>query len=182
LIVPLVVVPLGAEGDTWRFDAWSGGVYHILSHAFAKGVLFLCAGTVLHAMGNDRLEAMRGMSMTMPITAFAFGIAGISLIGLPPSGSFIAKWLMLTSALGTAQWWWAAIIAIGTLLSGAYVFRLMRQAFAPTEAGHAHHAPRSMELTALGLALVALTLGLRAAEPLALLELGAPAALGLGGG
>jgi multicomponent Na+:H+ antiporter subunit D len=171
LLIPLVT----ETAPAWQLDAWSGGFYHVLSHAFAKASLFLCAGTILYAFGNDRIESLRGLSARLPMTTFAFGIAGVALIGLPPSGSFLAKWLLLSSALGSDQWWWAVVIAAGTLLSGAYVFRLLRHAFAPAE-GEAtmNRIPRFMELVSLALALVALTLGLRAAEVLQLLEVAAP--------
>jgi multicomponent Na+:H+ antiporter subunit D len=178
LVVPLFIVPDSASNPgiaVWRFDAWAGGIYHILSHAFAKASLFLGAGTVLYALGTDRLTALRGLAVRMPITTFTFGIAGIALIGLPPSGSFIAKWLMLNSALGSGQWWWVVVIGAGTLLSGGYVFKIMRLAFAsPEEGAERSPVPRQMELAGLALALVALTLGLRSAEPLALMEIGAP--------
>jgi NADH:ubiquinone oxidoreductase subunit 2 (subunit N) len=57
----------------------------------------------------------------------------VALIGLPPSGSFLAKWQLLSTAFDTGQWYWLPVIGIGTLLASAYVFRLLGHAFAPGE-------------------------------------------------
>ena len=172
LLFPLVA---GTQHGDWQFDAWASGVYHMMSHAFAKASLFLSAGTILYAYGNDQISAMRGLTTSLPITTFAFGLAGIALVGLPPSGSFVAKWVLLTATIESAQWWWTVVIALGTLLSGAYVYRLLRAAFTPDPLPESvRPVPRVMEYTALVLALVALGLGLRAAEPFELLETGAP--------
>lgn len=174
-----VVVPLATGGGmadaAWRNDAWSGGVYHILSHALAKAALFMCAGTILLCLASDRLDDIRGLATRMPLTAFAFGIGGIALIGLPPSGTFVAKWLLLGSAMGQQQWWWVVVIAAGTLLSGAYVFRVLRLAFTPVPGLDTRlRVPALMEVCALALALAALFLGLRGVEVLRLIEAGAP--------
>ncbi len=172
LLFPLLT---GVGEGAWRFDAWAGGVYHMMSHAFAKGALFLAAGTILYAYGNDQISAMRGLTRTLPITTVSFGIAGIALVGLPPSGSFIAKWMLLTATIESAQWWWAVVIGAGTLLSGAYVYRLVSAAFTPdTLPESIRPVPRVMEYASLILALTSLGLGLRAAEPFDLLEVGAP--------
>ena len=53
---------------------------------------------------------------------FAFGLAGLSLMGVPPSGGFVAKWLLLSAAVVEGQWWWAAVMLAGGLLAGGYVF------------------------------------------------------------
>jgi multicomponent Na+:H+ antiporter subunit D len=86
--------------------AWSGGVYHALSHAFAKAAMFLAAGSIIRALGSDRIVGISGIAAHLPVSTYAFGIAGMSLIGLPPSGGFVAKWLLLTASLASGQWWW----------------------------------------------------------------------------
>jgi NADH:ubiquinone oxidoreductase subunit 2 (subunit N) len=57
--------------------------------------------------------------------------AGVALIGLPPSGTFTAKWILLSQAIDAGQWWWIPVILVGTLLAAAYVFRLLSGAFDP---------------------------------------------------
>lgn len=168
LLFPLAMTVTGAEG-------WQGGIYQALSHAFAKAALFLAAGCFIHAAAAEEIERLNGISARLPIALFAFAIAGVSLMGLPPSGGFIAKWLLLQSAVGAGQWGWAVVIVGGGLLTATYVFRVLRHAFlaAPREV-HFHPVPRAMELTAFLLALVALALGLNATAVLSLLAIDAP--------
>ena len=64
----------------------------------------------------------------LPMTVIAFGLAGLSLMGVPPSGGFVAKWMMLTASAQEGQWWWVLVILAGGLLAGAYVFRVLAQA------------------------------------------------------
>jgi len=100
-----------------------------LTHGFAKSGLFLAAGLVQKHAGHDRIDELGGTAQTLPATTFAIALAGSSLIGLPPSGSFIGKWLLLQGALETGQWWWVVVAVIGTLLACAYVFRVLSHAF-----------------------------------------------------
>jgi formate hydrogenlyase subunit 3/multisubunit Na+/H+ antiporter MnhD subunit len=135
----------------------------------------MAAGTIIHAVGHDRLEQLEGIGLSLPMTLFAFAIAGVSLMGLPPSGGFAAKWLLLNAALANQQWWIVSTIIIGGLLAAGYVFRVLKPALtSPPHKHTAWQAPRSMEWTALILALVTLLLGLFAAQPLALLRIGMP--------
>lgn len=174
LLFPLVAVG-GASGAEWPAKAWSGGIYHALSHAFAKASLFLAAGAVLHAAGHDRLEALRGIGERMPMTVTALALASISIMGLPPSGGFIGKWLLLVAALHEGHLWWVVAILAGGLLAAAYSFRMLKHAFRPAEAGAAwHETPRTLEWVALALAAASILLGLAAVLPLGLLQIGAP--------
>ena len=61
----------------------------------------------------------------MPMTVIAFGLAGLSLMGMPPSGGFVAKWLLLRAAVESGQWWWSLVIVSGGLLTGGYVYRVL---------------------------------------------------------
>jgi formate hydrogenlyase subunit 3/multisubunit Na+/H+ antiporter MnhD subunit len=169
-----LVFPLATVG-TWGIAAWSGGVYHALSHACAKAAMFLAAGNLLRAVGHDRISDLEGTGQTIPMSTFAFALAGVTLMGLPPSGGFIAKWLLLTAALESGQWWWAGVIVMGGLLAAGYLFLVLRRAFVPlaTEI-HGYSVLRRMELAPLALALIALLLGVIAAPVLTLLQLASP--------
>lgn len=168
LLFPMLTTAAGAM-------AWNGGVYHALSHAFAKGAMFMAAGTILRVLGHDRINEMAGAGQQAPLSLFAFALAGVTVMGLPPSGGFIAKWLLLNSALESGQWWWAVIIVTGGLFAAMYVFSVLAHAFMECPA-HVQFrpAPLSMEVSALLLSLVALALGLTATPPLTLLQIGAP--------
>jgi formate hydrogenlyase subunit 3/multisubunit Na+/H+ antiporter MnhD subunit len=155
--------------------AWKGALYLLLSHALAKAAMFLAAGNILRFGGHDRIADLDRVAQRLPLTVTAFALAGVSSMGLPPSGGFIAKWLLLEAAIGSGQWWWAIILILGGLLAAAYVFKVIGYAF--TQAGVLHETravPFTMEWTALTLALAAILLGLFAPWPLALMEIGLP--------
>jgi multicomponent Na+:H+ antiporter subunit D len=175
LLFPLV--GLGGPATPWANAAWSGGVYQAVSHAFAKGAMFLAVGAIARALGDDRIVGVRGIATHMPVSTYAFGLAGMSLIGLPPSGGFVAKWQLLTASFESEQWWWGVVILAGGLLTASYVFLVLGQELSQAEEDTAHElapVPPAMEWAAFALALVAFLLGLRALEPLELLEIGGP--------
>ena len=178
-----LVLPLAAgapPGSPWAAQAWGGGVYHLVSHALAKAALFLAAGTIAMSLGDDRIAGVRGIAGRHPVTAYAFGIAGMSLVGVPPTGGFVAKWLLLSAAIGTGQWWWAVLILAGGVLTAGYVFQVLTQELSEAEGDHRASftpIPRGMEYAAMALALASLLLGVRAVEPLDLVLSGAPAAV-----
>jgi multicomponent Na+:H+ antiporter subunit D len=157
------------------FDAWSGGIYLTLSHACAKAAMFLAAGTIIRVLGHDEIEKMDGTAQHLPLTIGTLGVAGVTLMGLPPSGGFTAKWLLLTAAVESGQWWLAVVILGGGLLAAGYLFRFLGPALLNAPVGKiSRSAPGVMELTAFGLALVSLSLGLISGPLLELLRVGAP--------
>lgn len=161
----------------WTAGAWIGGIFHAVSHASAKAAMFLAAGTILHAFGHDRIAGLAGAARALPMTVFAFGAAGLSLMGLPPSGGFIAKWLLLTAALAGGQWVWAAVMLAGGLLAAAYVFRTVQSTFAAPDAPPAiRPVPASRQVVPLALAGVSVALGIVPYGLYALLQIGRPAA------
>jgi formate hydrogenlyase subunit 3/multisubunit Na+/H+ antiporter MnhD subunit len=151
--------------------ALQGAIYGALAHGLAKAAMFLAAGSAMWAAGNDRLPGMRGLAVRLPVSIAAFAIGSVSLAGLPPSGGFVAKWLMLNSALLGGQWWWAVALAASGLLTAAYTFRVIAISISsPRPGATLLRVPRRMEGAALVLALLALLLGVWSAPILALLE------------
>ena len=108
-----------AATDPWSGLAWTGGWMQLFSHAFAKAAMFMAAGLVAEALGHDRIAEFGGVGRMLPITVFTFGIAGLSLMGVPPTGGFVAKWLLLQAAVMEGQWWWAAVMLLGGLFRRA---------------------------------------------------------------
>ncbi|PLW82274.1 NADH-quinone oxidoreductase subunit J [Kineobactrum sediminis] len=112
----------------------------VLAHGLAKVSMFLGAGEMQATLGSRRVSALKGASQTMPLAMFAFAVAGGSLIGLPPSGGFIAKWVLLQPLLvEPSHWPWALGVLLGTLASAGYVFRVVTIAFNradPSSPGH----------------------------------------------
>jgi NADH:ubiquinone oxidoreductase subunit 5 (subunit L)/multisubunit Na+/H+ antiporter MnhA subunit len=89
-------------------------------------------------------------------------LGGLALIGLPPSGAYLAKELLLRAAAETGQWWWTIVIDAGGIFTGAYVLLVLAHALAPANEPIAlrAHIPRIQEAAALALALCSLLLGL----------------------
>lgn len=102
----------------------------ILAHGLAKVSMFLAAGELQRVLGTRRVRALKGASQNMPVAMATFAVAGCSLIGLPPSGGFLAKWLLLQPLFEQPQHWpWAFGVLLGTLMSAAYVFRVVALGF-----------------------------------------------------
>jgi len=154
--------------------AFAGGAYLVISHACAAAAMFIAAGTIEQVVGHDEIDRLDGLAHRLPLTFVAFALAGVSAMGMPPSGGFVAKWLLVRTAFELHEWWWAAVILIGGLLSAAYVFRVLRGAFVPAPITETIRRSRASDLLALGLALLALALGLAPDLPLALAAQGAP--------
>ncbi len=176
LLFPLVGEPLHS-GNSLGGAAISAIIYFIIAHAFAKAAMFLSVGNIQHVVGHDKLTGLNAIARYMPLSLAAFAIAGVSLIGLPPSGGFIAKWLLLNLAIDSGQWWWAVAILGGGLLAAVYVFRVINFAFndADSQLGAdglfntqgdgstaAPRLPRMLSACAFTLAVVAIVLGFTA--------------------
>lgn len=170
LLFPFITAPVATE--TLAF-AWTGCTYQFLAHGMAKAAMFLAVGLVVLAVGNDDKGSLLNMVGRRPMTTFTLALAGISLIGLPPSGGFIAKWMLLKASFASGQWWWVPMIVWGSFLTAGYVFMVLRIAFAPAPPGKPlREVPASLEITAFILGLAAFIIGLRAEEVMALLEIG----------
>ena len=176
LLLPLIVLPAAAT------PAWQGVAYHAVAHGLAKSAAFLAAGNVIYSLGHDRLEGLRGLSPQLSVTVLALGLAFVSLMALPPSGGFLAKWLLLSGSIAAEAWVWAAVIVVGGLLAAGYSFRVLALAHAapighPLEAERPRRLPPVMSYAPLVLALAAYALTLLAVPALDLLGQGAPEVL-----
>lgn len=172
LLFPLITLPVGVVGDAeWTLFAWTGAIYQVLAHGFAKAAFFLAVGVVVIAFGNDRRESILNLVGRLPMVTFAIGLAGVSLIGLPPSGGFLAKWMLLKAVFASGQWWWVPFILVGSLLTAGYVFMILRLAFAPADKEVPMRAiPRGLQMCALLLAIAAIVIALPAEWIIGLLE------------
>ncbi len=101
----------------------TGGIFHIITHAFMKGLAFLCAGAIIHRIGSGKIEDMHGVAWKMPVTGLAFTIAVLSLAGVPPFSGFMSKLLIYKSGIqaATTVGWAVSLIAIfNSVLSLGY--------------------------------------------------------------
>jgi NADH-quinone oxidoreductase subunit L len=127
------------------------GLFHLMTHAFFKALLFMAAGSIIGAMaGEQSLDRMGGFRKVLPFTYGCFVIGGLALAGVPPFSGFFSKdeILLVTGELG--GWHWALYVFgyLGALLTAIYTFRMIFRAFhgepvdeaRELEAGHPHHA------------------------------------------
>ncbi|QEW07837.1 complex I subunit 5 family protein [Nitrincola iocasae] len=172
----LLMFPLlTAEYPEATIMAYQGGILMLLAHALAKAGMFLAAGNLILCTGKPELTALAGMSRYRPMNIFAFGLAGVSIMGLPPSGGFSGKWLLLQSSLISQQWWWTLVMLLGSLLSAAYIFRVFAYTYRETGEGDTFAKPAlSLELIALCLSASSILLGFMAMLPLELISLPGP--------
>ena len=169
-----LVFPL-ALSESSGFTAWSGCLLFLGAHACAKTAMFLTAGNILHAAGHDRIRDLDGITHVLPVSVFAFALAGISLVGLPPSGGFAGKWMLLNAGVSQGKWIWVTAILVGSLLAAAYIMRVLNHAFTRVpEPDIPNPIPPVMEWTGFTLALLAVVLGFFAQWPVELLRIGSP--------
>jgi NADH-quinone oxidoreductase subunit L len=146
------------------------GLFHLFTHAFFKALLFLAAGSVIHAVGTQDLFKMGGLRKPMRLTAIAFAIGGLSLSGIPPFAGFWSKDDILGavySQLGTHPLYWPFFLLAfaAVFLTAYYIFRAWFLAFSgdhprdPTLA-HAHEGPWTMQLPLVVLSGFAIVAGL----------------------
>ncbi len=128
--------------------AFSAGIFHLMTHAFFKGLLFLGAGSVIHAVGGEQdMRKMGGLKTYIPITFTTMLIATLAISGIPPLAGFWSKDEILWKAY-QASWVYWLIGAITALITSFYMFRLLFMTFwgdykgiQVDDHGHAHAAP-----------------------------------------
>jgi len=114
----------------------------------------------------------------LPLTFVTLGLGGLSLMGLPPSGGFSAKWLMLRASVASGQWIWSAPVLVGGLLAAGYVYRILTPALGDGEITLKSPPQRGREVIALALVLIALALGFMPPGFFDFIEIGRPLAAG----
>jgi NADH-quinone oxidoreductase subunit L len=127
---------------------YANGMFHLMTHAFFKALLFMTAGLAIHALSNEQdIRKMRGLGKVMPFTKWCFLVGALALVGIPPFAGFFSKDPIIASTLNIG--WYGYIFyacgLIGAFLTGLYTFRLWFLVF-PGEPGpfvrehyHDHH-------------------------------------------
>jgi len=107
----------------------TGGLIHIAHHAFAKISLFFCAGAIIAATGLTDIRDMAGIGKRMPVTMAAFGVASLSMIGVPPVAGFVSKWYLALGSLELHSSLLLGVIVASSLLNAAYFGEVFVTAF-----------------------------------------------------
>jgi NADH-quinone oxidoreductase subunit L len=145
--------------------AYTGAVFHVMTHAFFKALLFLGAGSVIHAMHHEQdIRNMGGLRKYLPITHLTFLIGCIAIAGIPPFSGFFSKDEILMGAFAKSP----VLYGIGVfsaLLTVFYMFRLYALTFlgsfrgTEAQAHHLHESPAAMTFPLIVLALLAIVAG-----------------------
>jgi len=118
----------------------TGAILHILNDAFMMACLFLVAGAIMYKIGARDIRNFRHLNKKMPFTMAAFTIAGLSVVGIPPTCGFFSKWYLILGAINAQQWVFAVALVICSLLSAVVFFRVIENTyFEPRVPVHAHN-------------------------------------------
>ena len=146
--------------------AYVAGIFHLVTHAFFKALLFLGAGSVIHGLhGEQDLRKMGGLAYKMPVTATTMWIGGLGLAGCPLLAGFFSKDEILAAAHGSGHMAIFALLLAGAFMTAFYTFRLLFLAFsgAPRMSKdvlqHAHESPSVMTGPLIVLALLTIVAG-----------------------
>ncbi len=145
--------------------AYTEAVFHVLTHAFFKALLFLCAGSVIHAMsGEQDIRSMGGLKKRLPVTHLTFLMGCLAIAGIPPFSGFFSKDEILAAAYGKNPVYYIIGLA-GAIMTAFYMFRLYATTFLGKFRGtvkqeqHLHESPSAMTIPLLILAILAVTGG-----------------------
>lgn len=145
--------------------AYTGAVFHVMTHAFFKALLFLGAGSVIHAMsGEQDIRNMGGLKKHMSITHITFLLACLAIAGMPPFSGFFSKDEILASAYANNPLLWGVAVA-GAVMTAYYMFRLYAMTFLGKFRGtheqehHLHESPKAITIPLIILAILSVAGG-----------------------
>ena len=140
--------------------AYTGAVFHVMTHAFFKALLFLGAGSVIHAMHHEQdIRKMGGLKKYLPITHITFLLACLAISGIPPFSGFFSKDEILAAAFEKNPVYWGIGVATAAM-TAFYMFRLYATTFlgkfrgTPDQEHHLHESPAAMTIPLIVLALL----------------------------
>lgn len=162
-----IVLGIGLANQT----GLTGGILHILNHAFMKGCLFLAVGAIVYKTGIRNIYDFQGLGRKMPYTMAAFSIAALSMVGIPPLCGFFSKWFLALGAIESEDWRWilALVILLSSLLNAGYFLRVLEKTwFGKSPHSKMNEAPTSMLIPTLILAAGCILFGIFVSIPLSI--------------
>jgi multicomponent Na+:H+ antiporter subunit D len=152
-------------------SAVTGGLIHIANHAFSKITLFMCAGAIYVSLHTRSISEMSGIGRKMPFTMGAFGVASLSMIGVPLVCGFVTKWYLAIGALQSHHIFFLVVLLASTILNTGYFFPVVFKAFfgkpndalvngSPAQGNSLQEAPAVMVVPLVITAIFSVLLGL----------------------
>jgi NADH-quinone oxidoreductase subunit L len=150
--------------------AFSAGIFHVMTHAFFKALLFLGAGSVIHALHEEQdIRHMGGLKSHLPVTYRTFLMGAIAIAGIFPFSGFFSKDEILWKTFAGGQWGLWLMGLAGAFMTAFYMFRLVTLTFAGeprwTPGKHPHEAPKTMTVPLMILAFLSLVGGILGIPP-----------------
>jgi len=146
--------------------AYSAGIFHLFTHAFFKSLLFLAAGSVMHALSGELdLRRMGGLRRYLPLTYAAFLVGTVAISGVPFFSGFFSKDAILTSAFSAGRHFVWVLGLLAAVMTAFYMFRLLlrvfhgRERLDPEAKAHLHESPPVMTVPLIVLALLSVSAG-----------------------
>ncbi len=147
--------------------AYAAAMFHVTTHAFFKALLFLGAGSVIHALGGEQdIRRMGGLRSALPITYATFLLGTLAISGVPLLSGFFSKDEILANAFAGGGMWWWLLAVLGGGLTALYMSRLLFVVFfgvfrgTEEQRAHLHESPRVMTLPLVVLAVLSVLGGL----------------------
>lgn len=125
---------------------YMASMFHLFTHAMFKGLLFLCAGAIIHMVHSNEMDAMGNLRKYMPITHIAFLVACLAIAGIPPFAGFFSKDEILVAVYANSPFWGVWMSAVAGL-TAFYMFRLYYRIFWWNKPDYSHHTPHDCEWT-----------------------------------
>ena len=141
MLTYLIVAEVGyMVGGVWLANetALVGAFYHVVSDAFMTLCLFLAAGAIIYKTGKNTIPEMRGLFRKMPWTMAGFVVAGLSMIGIPPTCGFFSKWYLISGAIEVGHWGYVAALLFSSLINAILFFRIFEVAYFSKSDSHGH--------------------------------------------
>jgi NADH-quinone oxidoreductase subunit L len=151
---------LGPEG-------YPAAMFHLFTHAFFKALLFLGAGSVIHAVHSNDMSDMGGLRKAMPVTFVTFLIGSLALGGVPPFAGFFSKDEIILAAKNAHDSWLGVVLLVGAVITAFYTTRMVLMTFFGEYRGeaHPHESPRVMTAPLIVLAAATCVVGLLGFAP-----------------
>jgi NADH-quinone oxidoreductase subunit L len=149
-------------------DGYPAAMFHLFTHAFFKALLFLAAGSVIHAVHSNNMSEMGGLRKDMRVTFWTFLIGSAALAGVPPFSGFFSKDELILAAKDSHTYWLTVVLLVGAILTALYTTRMVLLTFFGDYRGHAHahESPRVMTVPLILLAGATCVVGLLGFAPL----------------
>ena len=146
---------------------YPAAMFHLFTHAFFKALLFLGAGSVIHAAHSNNMSDMGGLRKHMKLTYATFVIGSLALAGVPPFAGFFSKDEIILVAKDSQTYWLGAVLLVGAVITAFYTTRMVLKTFHGEYRGteHLHESPRSMTMPLVFLAAATCVVGLLGFAP-----------------